>query len=1045
MIRRFRIARRWIGRVAAFVVVARAAVDILFIVFRSSHFPMCLGAFHPCRPSEPALARFFLRGLFKRVRMVLFAMLPQLLCAQEATVAPPVIEATALMDQQQWLKALQVLDAAVKRADLRRSGADAGEIWYQKGICETKLGKHAEAIKSFATCYMDFVPGKDGSGNRWHKLALLRGGDAALAAEQYDLALRQYMKFLAERGKENYSRGSFHINVGICYFKLGKLAEGMENLEIAMKNKEIFPTPQAGIIAGFQAFVAAAIAKNDEQSLLDFVAKNRADFPGEPFEMQEFQRLILKLAQDALAVGMERAAIQLHQMVAATGVTVDDVKARLAPMGGQGIIEDGGRVFNAGDLKKAAEELSAANRGSANAEVAQLRDIAGIHERNGNLRGAMAAYECLELYYPQNGQREAHLFQLIRTCSLVGNLSSVEKYAQVFETVFPTSLQLAAVRKITLTTLFREGAYQKCAALAGPWLEKLDRASDLHDTCLHLLGGSYFYLGMNRQAQPLLDQHVDSFPQSAWHAQAFYFQASNLTKIQEFDKAAMLFDQYLARLPGGKPDSLLPFALLDRATCHFAAREYTKALAMLDRLENEFPQSAVIEMACNMKGNVFLAMARKQQAENCYKAGFERAEKRGMKIVAGESVFLLVAMLGDSGEPDAPNSRLKDAVPWIDRFWKDYAAASNFCPQVAIAGVHALAAVGRGEEGMKHLRDAIVAMSLDPSAVDLQKAIRRYAGIYLTNHSSAELRSHFYAFPGLREQTTGARSLLRMALIEVYEDAATRSSNADEKKDADEQLRSLFSDLKTDFSPKDLAPFILISLGDFIREKTSAPREALAYYVEVLSRPDSSYACEALYGRADVYGRGKVQAELEKGIADLGELDQKSVDSFLLEKALRRKIELLAIAGEWKRVAENAMQYLSRFASHAGADADGVSLLLAQSHEKNDKIDDAIPLYEALGFSRRSKQIRCSSLACRKWMQLLWQRDQPAADGKPGDRQAAYSGGFRYLEATREQVPRMSDTERESRDAVAELVKDFAASPGIAPMVAPNQSNKQED
>ena len=62
------------------------------------------------------------------------AMLPPLLCAQEATVAPPVIEATALMDQQQWLKALQVLDAAVKRADLRRSGADAGEIWYQKGI-----------------------------------------------------------------------------------------------------------------------------------------------------------------------------------------------------------------------------------------------------------------------------------------------------------------------------------------------------------------------------------------------------------------------------------------------------------------------------------------------------------------------------------------------------------------------------------------------------------------------------------------------------------------------------------------------------------------------------------------------------------------------------------------------------------------------------------------------------------------------------------------------------------------------------------------------
>ncbi|MBU6328316.1 MAG: hypothetical protein KGQ89_11840, partial [Verrucomicrobia bacterium] len=295
------------------------------------------------------------------------------------------------------------------------------------------------------------------------------------------------------------------------------------------------------------------------------------------------------------------------------------------------------------------------------------------------------------------------------------------------------------------------------------------------------------------------------------------------------------------------------------------------------------------------------------------------------------------------------------------------------------------------------------------------------------------------------EQATGTRSLLRMALIEMSEDAVAHAAGADEKKDAQEQLRSLFRDLKADFSPKNLAPFILLALGDFIRENTSAPREALVYYAEVLSRSDSGYVCEALYGRADVYGRGKVPAELEKGIADLGEVDRKSTDTFLQEKALRRKIELHAIAGEWQRVAENAGQYLSRFGNHDGTDADGVSLLLAQAHEKNDKFDDAILLYETLAFSRQSKQIRYSSMACRKWMQLLWQRDQTAADDKPGDRQVAYNGGFRYLENTREQVLRMSDRDKESWAAVAELVKDFAASPGILPMAMPKQSNKKED
>ena len=186
------------------------------------------------------------------------------------------------MEAGKWSQALRQLTAACNKPNLKTLyGSKIGVLFYRKGICHSKLNQFDEAMKSFETCYRDYPPDKDGAGNIYHKLALLKWGDAALGGEQFDLAIRQYKKFLEERsnerGKDTYAKGAFHINLCICYFKLGKLPEGMENLEIAIKNKDVFPTPDAGIVAGFQAFVTTCIDKTNEQAILDFINKNRSD------------------------------------------------------------------------------------------------------------------------------------------------------------------------------------------------------------------------------------------------------------------------------------------------------------------------------------------------------------------------------------------------------------------------------------------------------------------------------------------------------------------------------------------------------------------------------------------------------------------------------------------------------------------------------------------------------------------------------------------------------------------------------------------------
>lgn len=522
------------------------------------------------------------------------------------------------MNENKWSEALAMLDKATGMPNLKTLyGSKIGILFYRKGICQSRLNQFEEAMKSFETCYRDYPPDKDGAGNLYHKIALLKWGDAALGAEQYDLAIRQYKKFLEERskerGKDKYAPGSLHINFAVCYFKLGKLPEGMENLEIAIRNKDTFPTPDAAIVAGFQAFVSAVIEKGQEQALLDFVAKNRANIVIEPFEMQEYNRLFLKLAHDAYTANMDRAAISLYQMVSATEVTLEDVKVRMAAMGSRAGVIDGARSITASRLKATLESTQKSVAENKQSETTQLLALAFIHEVNGNARGAFAAYENMELYYPKHAKRENNLFQLVRTSSIIGEVLTTEKYGQVFLKAFPSSEHVPAVRRMMLTSLFAEGEYKKCIEVATVLIDKLDKGSEQHDICLHVLGGSYYFEGEYEKAQPRLDQHASEYPQSKSRQAALFFQGSNLAKMQILDRAAVLLDSFLKEYPDPSKNPYLPFALYDRANCHYGTDEYAAALEKLNRLETEFPQTEVLDLAYNLKGNVHLAEGQKKR------------------------------------------------------------------------------------------------------------------------------------------------------------------------------------------------------------------------------------------------------------------------------------------------------------------------------------------------------------------------------------------------------------------------------------------------
>lgn len=965
-----------------------------------------------------------------------------------------VAKSLAAMNAEKWEEALAILDAAIKRfgKNPQLFGPQFGVLYYRKGICEMKVKRWGEAMKSFEICYRDFPNQggnvKAGGGNVYHKKALLKWGEAAMGAEDWQTAIRQFKKYLEEKDKsEEYPRGTFQINMAICHYRLGKIPEGNTFLETAIKNKNdaAYNVPEAGIVAAFQALVAAVIDKSNEQALIDFIAKNRADITLEPYEMGDFTKLYMKLAADAIAVDMERSAMLLYQLIPTIESSVQDTKQKIAALSFRPGIKDGTRTLNTKTLQDTLKGLESDIRANKLPEITKLAAAAFIHEQDGNNRGAYAAYEQLELYFPKAEKREDNLYNLVRTASIIGEVVKTEQYGQKFLKTFPNSKYVPQVRRMLLSSLFYEGEYATCIEVASAMIGSLEKGSKEHDICLHVLGGSYYYTGEFDKAQPLLDEHVERYPESQFTEAARYFQASNLSRLQEWKKSAALLDAFFKKYPDPKGNVFFPFALYDRANCHYALDEYDPALEKLVQLETEFPNAEVLEMAYNLKGNVQQSLKKPEDAEKSYLAALKLAETRGNDNVSGEALYYLVVLLGEK-KKDAKEipPRLKDAVPYADKFWKQYAKDSIYKAQVAVAQVAALDSVGRGEEALQTLAGVITEMAGSENTSGLEAVINSYTEAYLAKHKPEALKEHYYNFPGIKASNKEARAILRMAVVGVYEEMGKKGKEPNEtdeqfearKRASAAMIKVLFQELSAEFNPKELTNFILVRVGDYIR-KTANYREALPYYDEVIGRTDQSNRFAALLGRGDIYSRSTNAADLDKAIADFDRVITDSQDKAEREGAVFTKIKAQMAKKDFTKATETAKFYLDRDKNNFSKNTPEVGFLLAQCYDERGEVNDAIAMYLKV-WSANMGFVRVSAPAMKRYMELLWERNLPARtneQGKPtaADRQGAYDAGAKYIDATgrTDFQSKMTDEDKPLWKEVEALVKKYESDPGI--------------
>ena len=997
-------------------------------------------------------------------------MLSSTLSAQGIGVA--VQTAQKAMQAKEYTEARALYAEVIKdfgRGAIEEYGPKFGSIYYFKGFAEWVIAQQAKGAKdqkgvqkwnalakaSFKACYEKFPnTGEHAelSTNAHHSLSLQMWATIEAASGKHAEAVELYNKFIkAKSAKDKFhpTTGTFYANLARSYYSLEtpNIAQGSLHFGKALENKQKANTSDDSIANAFLAFSSAAVKLKSEAKLVDFVNEHRSSMLLDSYKMSAYTPFLLKMASEAVKSKMYTAAYIFYGMIPNTSDVIESIEEKTRQLAGRKAVKDGADVVDAEKLQADLEKMKKQVSSGEPVEVPVLMGLAYLNEQTGNRPAVYAILSKLEKDHSKSKHRESNLFNLVNTTSSLGKVIETAEFGQTFLDDFPKSENASAVKERMLVSLFFRGEYKKSLEVSSGLIKSLEAkgASEAHDVCLFVKGGSHYYLGQVDSAQPELDKHVKSYPNSKLAMHAAYYRASNLTRKKEWIAATAALNEFINKYPDPKVNNYLPNAIYDLANSYYSDSKYDDALKNIERLESDFAGATVLDLAYNLKGNISESTEKYAQAEKSYATALQIAESKDHKRVAAEALNYLIGMLSAEKIGGKENTRTAEALPYYDKFVKEH-KDSPFKSQVAVYSMHALQANGRGAEGLNYLKSVIVETAATSRQFFLKELVDTYASVYTEQKGNTpeKLRKELGKVK-IASNNKRALALIRIAVITSYEDALRSPEVKGNKKlevryGAD--IKALFGDLKKEFKPADLGPDILVRIADYVRTKTSSPKESLPYYEEILKRKNKEFEGKALLGVADVMGRSSNAADKKKAITTLEKVldkikddkDDKD-DKEARGEALARLVELHSEGKSWANTEKYARLYISEKNTAKAAE---ISFLFALSFDKRKKYEDALSNYAQVG-SRYTGYLEVSAPSMKRVLEIMWERNHPIGHTitkgersvvlKKSDRQKAYEDiGSRYLRQTgkiRKDNREVSEEAKKMWDEVAAVVKKF--------------------
>lgn len=897
------------------------------------HIPLQIPMSNPALPSPFS---------FRRARVILAALLGSWMISS-AVAQNPVEDAyrkaVQMMEDAKWADAEKILAGVVAN----HGGANAFQIYgpafglihYHLGLCQMELKKFKEAAKQFETTYKKFTnnipPEKTdeipNNRNHYHLIALYQWGRAEQGAEEYAGAIKLYNKFLSEQPeKGSYSAAEFTTNLAVCHAKLGKIPEATSYLQkVYDAHAKINTREKYFLHLAYYDLADQWVAKAMTTEALAFMDKNDGKLRFPPYDSFKygFAQRNLKLAQEASGgeQNLDALALRIFTLTPRTEDAITELKER------KGFYK--GETAKA-NVQKEIDRLQATIDQGVTPDVPGLRLMAYIYEKNGSFRAAYAVHDYMTRQYPvaKGGDGKKNiapeiLYNATRCAFSFGDLTSAQHHGMIFLKKYPGHELEPDVQSMLLEQLFRRGDYASCIKVATTILPKLQKNTPQHDVCLFALSGSHYYDGAYETADPMLEEHAKLYKESAFLEESSYYRGANKVKLLEWEKASTLLDGWLSKY---KESSLRAFAILDRATCHFAVDEMDPCLKRLDEIEQRFPESAIYDRSLNLRGDVFQAKKEWAAAEQSYKKAKSLAEGNGNGQVAAEALSQLVPVA-------VAMENFKVAAGHFDEFKGSY--SGNYLePQVLANAIPALIdeSVNRGQEGLDHLEDMIDRLGQQENA-DLEKAVAKYGEVSVDLNGPEKTISKLRDMSSKAFQPDAVKAWLLVLRIDIIEKELKGQA-------ATAAINTAFGELQG-FDKKKLAPYVLARIGDFLRKGGKAP-QAVAWFDEILTRPGvdaHDYAKNAL---AKIYFRGAGDRSA-KALEYVDWVLTNSSNTKLTEESAYERAAYFSRKKQWEQAEENWFAYVSNKSWRANSPEAWYGL--GKARDELGKLDKALSAY----------------------------------------------------------------------------------------------------
>ena len=884
------------------------------------------------------------------------------------------LKAVNFMNKGKWEQAHALFQKIIRdwgNDDFFSNQPSFGTLFYNRGYCEMRLKRFAKAVASFRKCHEEFDNEIDdgevaGIRNVYWKTAVFQWAMAEQHRENYEEAVKRYHAFelLKPDPKiDSFHPVIYHRNLGMCHAKLDHRREAEDNVRKAFRlaRGPRYRLPVSSLWPGFLGVLESYVRAKDEdetEGASAFVDKFGPVLLTEPLMHGYYAGRLLKMGEDSVEGDLLGLAWRLYPLVPKTDAVL--LAGKLADPSKLSLPQ-----------KRALKDFQTKEEKGEPLEIATYFGLSKLYERVGDTRAQFAIFDYMATHYLKTSLRPSILYLATRAADNVREMADLQQHGLQFLQEFPHHELAPEVSSMLLNSLFFNGEYERCVAIAGDLRPTLALGSKERDLPDFVYAGSLYYLGRYKEAQPELDSHVENYPESIYRENCTYYQASNLTRLYEWHRAASLLDVWLEKYEPEDSD-LLDLAYLDRGTCHFmlATPENNgnaKALDFAAKIIDNYPQSVVRDRAYCLRGDVQHTDSRFNEAEASYRDALEIAEEEDHFTTAASALMKLIPV-------SAAQEKHEQAIGFYDSFFKKYPDSDD----APIAAVTALASFKEAQparlgEVLERIENIILELGQVNNAAGIEQALNSYTNFLLKENKPAEVIDILDRFPNKFGLKT-LHAWLLMAKIGIIEDHLT----SDGKMAA--RARAYYKSLQQDFQKSDLSDYILYKVGLKIAETNLF--QSGEWFQRAAQSEDPEIAMRAELQMANIRARSGDDALQDQAIADLKRIRTNMVDSreivgraTLMLARLYHQRQMWAQANEeWKAYIEN------RTFRDARPDA---LFKLGESYERLNKPNEALALYAQVTVLYAG-HLDLSAEAVMRCAQIVWDR---------GDRVEA----FRYI------------------------------------------------